>query len=304
MKHLTVGIFHAEALGKELGKKGTESDIAFYNRKTDDCVYTFMEPVDGKLIPKAEIMSVIDAAIISFESLTPDVGETVLMLDSMKVNRGIVIVPELVEIKQVAMLTKGTSLESFVVKQMNAEGILEYLEKLDVPRSDDGVLVSIDHAFSVRGVGEVMLGFVSSGTVKKHAKLTLVPGDMEAIVRSIQMQDKDFDEAPAGARVGLAIKGPTAEDMKRGNILCESKAVICEKDVRVKFSKGKFYKGEVAGKCHVVVGMQSLPAIITVSGDEALLAMEKPVVYRKGETFLVLDLNADKVHLMGAGKPI
>jgi len=54
MRHLTVGVFGDEALGKELGKKGTLSDIAMYNRKTDDCVFTFMSPVEEKLPPKAK----------------------------------------------------------------------------------------------------------------------------------------------------------------------------------------------------------------------------------------------------------
>jgi len=305
MKHMTVGIFHADGLGKELGKKGTESDIAFYNRKADDCVYTFMEPVGGKLIPKAEIMSAIDAAVISFQSLTPEVGETVLMLDSMGVRHGIVIVPDMVDLKQVAALTKGTSLESFSVKRMDTAAIMECLGKLDAARdAGASALVSVDHAFSVRGVGEVALGFVVAGTVRKHAKLTLVPGDIEAIVRSIQMQDNDFDEALAGARVGLALKGPTADDMKRGSVLCSPGSVICAQEVRIRFSKGKFYAGEAAGKCHVVAGMQSVPALITVQGGEAVLVMEKPVTYRKDDTFLVLDLNAEKVHLMGTGKPV
>jgi selenocysteine-specific translation elongation factor len=52
MKHVTIGIFHDEKLGKELGKKGTESDILMFNKKTDDCVYTFMSPLEDKLTTK------------------------------------------------------------------------------------------------------------------------------------------------------------------------------------------------------------------------------------------------------------
>jgi len=46
MKHLTIGIFHDENLGRELGRKGTESDILMFNRKTDESIFTFMHPVE------------------------------------------------------------------------------------------------------------------------------------------------------------------------------------------------------------------------------------------------------------------
>ena len=75
----------------------------------------------------------------------------------------------------------------------------------------------VDHSFSVKGVGEVILGFVKKGVVRKYDKLTLLPANKEVIVRSIQMQDEDYDEAEAGSRVGLAIKGVTVEEIKRGS---------------------------------------------------------------------------------------
>jgi selenocysteine-specific translation elongation factor len=40
MKNLVIGIFHDEHLGRELGKKGTESDIAMFNRKTEEYIFT------------------------------------------------------------------------------------------------------------------------------------------------------------------------------------------------------------------------------------------------------------------------
>ncbi|MDY6958659.1 MAG: hypothetical protein SVK08_05830, partial [Halobacteriota archaeon] len=86
MKNLTVGIFHDDEIGRELGRRGTESDIVFFNRKKDDLIFTFMHPVEDKISAKIQIMSIIDAAIISFEEMTQEVGETVLMLDSMGIS--------------------------------------------------------------------------------------------------------------------------------------------------------------------------------------------------------------------------
>ncbi len=70
MNHLTVGLFHDDALGRELGKKGTESDIAMFNRKMDDHIFTFMSPVEDKLPPKSQIISSIDVAIVAFTGMS------------------------------------------------------------------------------------------------------------------------------------------------------------------------------------------------------------------------------------------
>jgi len=93
MKHVTIGIFHDDTLGRELGKKGTESDIVMCNKKTDDCIYTFMSPFENKLTAKTQILSSIDAAIINCEQITPEVGETLLLLDSMGITEGILLLP-------------------------------------------------------------------------------------------------------------------------------------------------------------------------------------------------------------------
>ncbi len=40
-----------------------------------------------------------------------------------------------------------------------------------------------------------LLDFVKQGVFHKHDKMTLLPIDKEVVIRSIQMQDKDFEEA-------------------------------------------------------------------------------------------------------------
>jgi selenocysteine-specific translation elongation factor len=100
MKNLAVGIFHDEELGRELGKKGTESDIAMFNRKTEQYIFTFLSPVVDKLATKSQIMSNIDAALLSIQKITPEVGETILMFDSFGISQGIVIVPPYIPYKR------------------------------------------------------------------------------------------------------------------------------------------------------------------------------------------------------------
>src|SRR5208283_4732505 len=122
---------------------------------------------------------------------------------------------------QIAAIIKSTALRSFIVQERDPTKILEVLRSFEPERdTSSSTVVVVDHSFSVKGVGEVVLGFVRRGIVRKYDKLTLLPENKEVIVRSIQMQDEDYEEAEAGARVGLALKGATVEEMKRGSILC------------------------------------------------------------------------------------
>ena len=115
MKHLTVGVFRDDTIGRELGKKGTESDIVMFNRKMDQHIFTFMSPVEDKLSAKSQIISSIDAAIVAFTGMTRELGETVVMLDALGISNGIAITSLYATPDQIASITKGTSIESFIV---------------------------------------------------------------------------------------------------------------------------------------------------------------------------------------------
>ncbi len=163
-KHLTVGAFHDDTIGRELGKKGTESDIAMFNRKMGDQVLTIMSPVEDKLAPKSQIISSIDAAVVAFNGMTRELGETIVMLDSVGVTTGIAVTSPYATHEQITAITKNTSLNSFTITERDIPKILEILSSYDPKRdADSPPVVVVDHSFSVKGVGEVILGFLRKG---------------------------------------------------------------------------------------------------------------------------------------------
>ncbi len=304
MKHVTISIFHDEKLVSELGKKSTASDILMSNRKTDDCIFTFMSPVEDKLTTKTMILSTIDFAIISCEQITSDVGETILLLDSVGIKEGMIIVPEYSDTTQLTNLIKDTTLQNFTITEKNISKIMQILEKINPERNISAPpVIIVDHSFSVKGVGEVILGVVKQGIIHKHDKLMLLPINKEVVIRSIQMQDKDFDEASTGCRVGLAIKGATAEEMKRGSAFTVSDAAKTDTKFTLKFTKNRFYPEVKKGVFHATIGMQSIPITITdIKENTITIETEKPVCYTKDDNFILLDLNAKKLHHIGNGK--
>ena len=302
MKHLTVGVFHDDTFCRELGKKASESDIVMFNRKMDERIFTFMSPVQDKLSAKSQIISNIDAAIIAFNGTTKELGETIVMLDSVSVSDGIAVTSHYATPEQIAAISKNTSIQPFIVEARDAGKILEVLKGFHPERDTvSPTAVVVDHSFSVKGVGEVILGFVKSGIVRKYDKLTLLPANKEVMVRSVQMQDEDYDQAEAGARVGLAIKEATVEEMKRGSVLCAPGSHKTNTTLKLSFQKSHFYSEEIReGAFHATVGMQTIPIAITeINPTSISIEAEKPIVYRPKDVFLLLDLNAKKNRIMG-----
>lgn len=84
--------------------------------------------------------------------------------------------------------------------------LIEAAQKANCEAEDAFGTVPVDHAFSVKGVGTVVLGLVTKGTVKKHDALKVLPGTKTVQVRSIQKHDDDFDLASEGDRVGSGLK--------------------------------------------------------------------------------------------------
>jgi selenocysteine-specific translation elongation factor len=307
MKHLTVGLFHDDDFGRELGRKGTESDMLMFNRKMEDNIFTSMAPLDDKLGPKSQIAFSVDAAIIAFSGISRELGETAVLLDSFGVSDGIAITSLYATPQQITAITRGTSAASFFIGTRNPVKILEVLKRLLPKRDTDSpAMVVVDHSFSVKGVGEVVLGFVKKGIVRKYDKLTLLPANKEVMVRSIQMQDEDFDQAEAGARVGLAIKDATIEEMRRGSVLCAPSSVQMDSRLELSFQKSSFYSDELReGGVHITVGMQTVPIPITEATPTRLsLESKRPIAYTPNDIFLMLDLNAKKNRIMGKGRPV
>jgi selenocysteine-specific translation elongation factor len=132
MHQVTIGIFHDDHLAQELGKKATESDMVLFHRKTDDYLFTFAYPIDDKIIPKSQIINMIDIAIISAKQITPNLGETILLLDSIGLNKGIILIPPYSDTSQLKKMIEGTSIESFQLMERDIFKIKQYKETMKI----------------------------------------------------------------------------------------------------------------------------------------------------------------------------
>ena len=82
----------------------------------------------------------------------------------------------------------------------------------------------VDRSFSIAGVGTVLTGTCWSGSVTVGDRVTLVPGDITARIRSIEMHGKAVDRAMPGERIALGLVGIDRDAVGRGDTLVRSDA--------------------------------------------------------------------------------
>jgi selenocysteine-specific translation elongation factor len=104
--------------------------------------------------------------------------------------------------------------------------------------------------------------------------------------------------------VGLAIKGPSAEDISRGDVICTPDAAkVSSGTIAVKFAKSPFFKGDLPENhtYMVSVGMQVKTAKIKLEGNTLQVTPEKPLVYKPGQTLVLLKPDNQGPRIAGKG---
>ncbi len=321
------------SLAANLGKKGTESDITLYNFVKGNDIYSFVDaigyPASIKSLINAINLSDIALVCIPATGLNSQVGECIVALDLLGNKRGLFVITmadksnpmalsELTE--KIKAITKGTNLEkweSVPVSTTTFEGLETLKEKIfalaeEVKKTNAALnelppRIMVDHFFNVTGIGTVVLGIVIQGTIKMHDQFTLFPVKRPAEIRSIQSNDVDMKTAPAGTRVGLALKGVQSKEFDRGYILSKDEGVASKFTLQCRLSKFTQPLG-VGDSVHLFAGLQDMPATISsisIGGKDAtqvqagsectvVIAAQKDIAYSKNDRFLIARLNNPK----------
>ncbi|MGA9171072.1 MAG: EF-Tu/IF-2/RF-3 family GTPase [Nitrososphaeraceae archaeon] len=185
---------------------------------------------------------------------------------------------------------------------------------------DGPVIIPIDHVFDVKGVGTVVMGVVKQGSVKVYYQLKIMPSGEDIVVKSIQMRDDPVDESNSPARVGLAVKGMTAEQIAKGDILCSEDSSSLVKVVSpaaataadtastiasTDFMKNPSYKGDlVENQTYLIsVGLQIRPVRSKLLDGLAveIIPESKSIVFFPGQTYVLLSPDSQGTRIIGKG---
>jgi selenocysteine-specific translation elongation factor len=133
---------------------------------------------------------------------------------------------------------------------------------------DGRLMIVIDHVFDVKGVGTVVLGVIKQGKVQLSEEVMLYPQQKTLTIKSIQMHDDSVYEASSPARVGLALKGVTANDISRGDVISRSDDLFVSSNMILGSYSGNPYFTEQLSETEtylVSVDLQVKPAKIKLS---------------------------------------
>ena len=261
-------------------------------------------------------LTVSDFGIIEVNKVDGSFGEVIVSMASAGIKDGLVIINpsegEWVDDSQVKTLLQQAGLSNWDFIENDGilirEKLIEVLNQIK-PNEDDGFVVAVDQAFTVKGVGLVAIGHVQSGKVNKHDELILAGSEGNAIARSLQVMDLDVDVANVGDRVGLAMRtaGPFREDLLgKGSILADSnERFAVESKSKFELDKAAFQKNDLAkgDVVHLCCDLQFVVGRISEVSDCVHIDWDFPIALNKSSKRnpLIVQLEANP-RIMGFAK--
>jgi len=333
-------------------ERGITIDLGFTSFVLEKYLITLVDgPGHADLIKiSASSVEIIDCALIVIdvtEGPQIQTGEHLIMIEALNINDIIVVLNKIdifkgnldAEVKKIRNFFRSTSYGSnipiFPVSAKNQvgfedlkEGILEKVKTLDIKRNYEGsVIIPIDHHFSIKGRGAVITGTILKGRLHINQDIDVIPVNTSGKVKSIQIFHQNVNEAQAGDRVGVNIKGIDIKKVYRGCYATDNKKAfdLCDLiDIQVKQNKLFKPKTQFGTQVHVTIGMFTVtghifPYIekngkkiqIESSGNSNtynayLWLNEKVFINKERTTMLIsrLDLPPTTLRILGAAKLI
>ena len=96
----------------------------------------------------------------------------------------------------------------------------DLLTRVRSRRSPENVFLPIDRIFTAEGAGTVVTGTLLGGDLGVDTPLLIQPTKTACSVRAIQVAGQSADNATAGTRVAVNLRGIKAQKINKGDVLC------------------------------------------------------------------------------------
>ena len=185
---------------------------------------------------------------------------------------------------------KGDGLEAL------KKALVEVLEDLPERHTDDHFRLPIDRVFALAGAGTVVTGSTWSGTLAAGASVRLLPLDRDVRVRSIEVHGQETQVAGPGRRTALALVGVAREELERGHVAVTGSGWSSTTTLDVSLQILPAVRKPLAartrirlhlGTAEVLGRLAQVPAIAPGQTGLARLLLEKPIVARGGDRFVI-----------------
>ncbi|MDI6742906.1 MAG: selenocysteine-specific translation elongation factor [Smithella sp.] len=182
---------------------------------------------------------------------------------------------------EVADFIKGTFLEGAPVVAVSAvknEGLTDLVQALDATTSklaektDDGIFrLPVDRVFTMKGFGTVVTGTLISDHIKIGEEVQILPENIAARIRGIQVHNQQTEEAWVGQRTAINLQGIEKSTINRGDVIVRPNTVwpTQRPDVFVEYlsSNPKSLKNRALVRLHTGTS-EIIARIILLENDE------------------------------------
>lgn len=250
------------------------------------------------------------------EGVMPQTREHLAILEFLGVKAGIVVITkvdlvdeETAELAEadIAETLAGTFLESaprIRVAAPTGQGLDQLREAIvqavgsapPRPRRSFSRL-PVDRAFVLKGFGTVVTGTLLDGPLREGDQVLLMPGEIQARVRQLQVHGNQVARAEPGQRVAVNLAGVERQDVRRGQVLFKGQGLEAVDKVAARLkllpsapplvtnSRIRFHCGssETLGRA-VLLGTDVLEP-----GGDALVQfrLNEPVVAVRGDRYVI-----------------
>ena len=93
-------------------------------------------------------------------------------------------------------------------------------------KTDDGIFrLPVDRIFTMKGFGTVVTGTLISDRIKVGEDIQILPENITARIRGIQVHNKPVEEAFSGQRAAINLQGIEKSTLERGNVLVRPQTI-------------------------------------------------------------------------------
>ena len=158
----------------------------------------------------------------------------------------------------------------------------------------------VDRVFKLQGIGTVVTGTLSGGTLRRGQTVAIRPSGKTARIRNIQSHNRDVETSGPGSRTALNLSLDAVEDVHRGDVITLSEYGGPNKivDVRLEISSRAERPIKDGARVHVHHGSANVAARVAfhknrdlAPGESALaqLRLEEPAFAFAGDRFVLRD---------------
>lgn len=228
--------------------------------------------------------------IAADEGIMPQTKEHLHICSLLGISKGIVALTKTDMVEEdwlnlvqseIADFLKGTFLEGAPVVPVSAiaeKGLTDIIRDLDsivsklAEKTDDGIFrLPVDRVFTMKGFGTVVTGTLVSDHINTGEEIQILPANITARIRGLQVHNQLVEEAWAGQRTAVNLQGIEKSIIDRGNVLVRPQTVWPTQrlDVLVEYlaSNAKNLKNRTLVRLHTGTS-EIISRIILLETDE------------------------------------